>query len=256
MTVEQRQSWDTLAAQQKGFAASIRQPELAQSPPGVDARCMKIYQELFFNNVKGFLDSGFPVLGEIFGEQRWLQISQDFFANHQSKTPYFLEISQEFLAYLENEFVPKEGDPVYFYELAHYEWLELYVDVAEAENDLQFDANGDFERGRLVLAPVAEGFLYNYPVHQVSAEQPNLEPQATALIVYRNRSYETKFIISNAFTLQLLAKLKEDHYQSVGQLLTELLETHNIFSTQAYQAGLTTLKDWQSSGLVLGVALS
>jgi len=36
-------------------------------------------------------------------------------------------------------------------------------------------------------------------------------------------------------------------------LLTDLLESHNLYSEGAYQAGLNTLKEWQASGLVLGV---
>ena len=242
-----------LHQQQIDFAARIRNPEKHPIPEGIQPERMKVYEELFFNNVKNFVDTGFPVLKEILGEDRWMEIAKDFFEYHKCKTPYFLEISQEFLSYLENEFEPREADPAYFYELAHYEWLELYVDVAEADNDETFDANADFESGKLVLAPVAEGFAYNYPVHQASSDMVHLSEELTALIVYRNRNYDTKFIQSNPFTLQLLAILKSDEYESVKQLLTDLLESHNLYSEGAYQAGLNTLKEWQASGLVLGV---
>ena len=239
---------------QNVFSKHIKDPENCSRPVDVDDRHMAVYRDLFFKNVMSFLDSTFPVLAEIIGSHRWQQIGRDFFSRHHNKSPYFLEISREFLSYLEAEFQPIESDPVYIYELAHYEWLELFVDVEPAETSIRFDANGDMLAAEPVLAPVVEGFLYQYPVHQISAQNSAPSPQQTALIVYRSREDEVGFVACNPFTLQLLALLKQGG-RSGHECLEVLLAANGYTGNEAaYQGGLDTLNQWQSLGIILGVA--
>ena len=47
------------------FAAHIRDPESNPKPADVESRRMKIYTELFFNNVEDFIANTYPVLKEI-----------------------------------------------------------------------------------------------------------------------------------------------------------------------------------------------
>ena len=239
---------------QHAFANHIKDPENKPRPEDVDDRHMAVYRDLFFKNVMSFLDGTFPVLAEIIGAHRWQQIGRDFFARHHNVSPYFLEISQEFLSYLENEFQPLDSDPVYIYELAHYEWLELFVDVEPADEVAAFDANKDLLAFKPVLAPVVEGFIYQYPVHQISTANPNPEAQQTALIVYRSREDEVGFAASNPFTMQLLALLKEGRY-SGHQCIEALLEANGYAGNEAaYQGGVAILNQWQSLGIILGAA--
>jgi len=84
------------------FTAHIRDPKNNAIPDGIEDRRMGIYRELFYNNVESFIASGFPVIRKIYNDENWHAMVRDFFARHQSKTPYFLEISQEFIDYLKN----------------------------------------------------------------------------------------------------------------------------------------------------------
>ena len=73
---------------------------------------------------------------------------RDFFSQHKSHSPYFLEISQEFLAYLQNERTPQPEDPAGMLELAHYEWVELALTVSEDTIEMEnIDPNGDLLQG-------------------------------------------------------------------------------------------------------------
>jgi hypothetical protein len=239
---------------QNAFAEHIKNPQHAPRPADVDDRHMAVYRDLFFKNVMSFLDGTFPVLAEIIGPDRWQQIGRDFFARHENTSPYFLEISREFLSYLEHEFQALESDPAYMYELAHYEWLELFVDVEPAGEAAAFDANGDLLAFEPVLAPVVEGFLYQYPVHQISPQNPSPDPQQTALIVYRNRDDDVGFAACNPFTLQLLALLKQGG-RTGQQCIQALLESNGFAGNEAaYQGGGDTLNHWQSLGIILGAA--
>lgn len=237
---------------QKEFANHIKSPLEAARPGDVDERHMAIYRDLFFKNIMGFLSGGFPVLAEIVGEDRWQAIGREFFIHHHNKSPYFLEISQEFLAFLEHEYLVKKEDPAYMYELAHYEWLELYVDVEPVNAALEFDSEGDVLSKIPVMSPVVEGFLYQYPVHQISSKNPAPEPKASALIVYRGRTDEVAFAETNPFTLQLLILLKEGG-RTGEETLKLLLEQNGLEGEQAaYEGGIQTLIQWEALGIIWG----
>ena len=110
------------------FANAIRDPDNNPAPDNIEQRRMTIYQELFYNNIEGFIANGFPVLREITPDQTWHSMIRDFMIKHRCKTPLFHEIAREFLAYLDNERSSK-NDPIFINELAHYEWVELALSV-------------------------------------------------------------------------------------------------------------------------------
>ena len=56
---------DGLKEQQSAFVRAIKDPATFQAKNEDEKRRMAIYQSLFFNNVKGFVLSGFPVLTSI-----------------------------------------------------------------------------------------------------------------------------------------------------------------------------------------------
>ena len=82
------------------FAAHIRHPEQNPPPPDIEDRRLAIYRDLFYNNIQSFLASGFPVLKSILEQAHWHSMVRDFIYRHQSHSPYFLKISEEFLSYL------------------------------------------------------------------------------------------------------------------------------------------------------------
>ena len=53
---------------QLAFTGHIRNPQLNKRPRGVEARRMKVYNELVFNNLESFLLACFPVLRKVLGQ--------------------------------------------------------------------------------------------------------------------------------------------------------------------------------------------
>ena len=91
---------------------------------------MKIYADLFFNNVKNFLTTTFPIAKGCLGQEQWLRLCREFLHRHPSESPYFAEISQEFLAFLHyRQGLVENPDPDWLLELCHYEWVELSLDL-------------------------------------------------------------------------------------------------------------------------------
>lgn len=120
-------------ATQFAFAAHIRDPVHQPAPADVEDRRMAIYRELFFNNISSFLAGTLPVLHQLLPEAQWQEMMRDFLVRHRCHSPYFLDIPREFLTYLEHSRGTQPGDPPFLYELAHYEWAELALSVADEQ---------------------------------------------------------------------------------------------------------------------------
>lgn len=213
---------------QKQLADHLRDPLQHQPPENIEDRRLKIYRDLIYRNIEGFLSGGFPILRSILADDYWHDMVRDFVAHHRSHSPYFLEISQEFLAYLREERKPHSDDPAFMQELAHYEWVELALDVSEERLPVSGSEvlTEDLLTQHPVVSPLAWCLSYQYPVHLLG---PNFQPEeapseATFLIVYRNRQDEVQFMASNALTVHLLNLLNGDESLSGEQALLQLAE--------------------------------
>lgn len=201
---------DRLRRLQFEFAAHIRDPDNAPAPAGIEDRRMKIYRELFYNNLRDLLGRSFPVLKQVLGAEAWDDMVRDWLRRHRAQTPLFLELPQEFLAYLQHERPAAAGDPPFMLELAHYEWVELALGIDEREiDDGALDAGGDLLEGCPVLSPLASSLAYTWPVHRISPDYQPAEPPAepTRLLVYRDRQDQVGFIEINLVTARLLELL-------------------------------------------------
>ena len=208
---------------QYAFAAHLRNPSVNAPPTDAEDRRMKIYRELFYNNIEGFLATAFPVLRQLTDDQAWHALVRDFYARHQSHDPLFHAMAEEFLHYLDDERGERVGDPPFLRELAHYEWVELALSVAEDSlTPALADPNGDLLNGRPCVSPLAWTLAYQYPVHRISPDfQPTAPGEAlTYLVVYRSRADEVKFMEINAVTARLMALIDELPQQTGRELLT------------------------------------
>lgn len=192
---------------QYAFARHIRDPRQAARPAGVPARRMGIYRELLYNNLEGFLLACFPVTRQMLGERRWPKLVRAFFREARCHTPYFREIPREFLRWLvESETLPVAVPP-WLRELAHYEWVELAVDVMDTSAPV-CDAGGDLLDGMPVLAPALMNLAYAWPVHRIGPAWRPRKPQATHLLVFRDAADAVQFIELNPVSARLVALLQ------------------------------------------------
>lgn len=193
---------------QTSFMSHIRDPQHYPDELGLEDRRLKIYRELFFNNIKGFLSSAFPVLESILGEQHWEKLSRNFFANHDCRSPYFLEISKEFVEFLSNSYELQYDDYPFMFELAHYEWIELELSTRKQTlAQTIWDQSSDYSSFK--LSEMAELLSYEYPVHQISQEYlPDTPAQELFyLIVSRDENFEVSFTQINAVTAHLVQQI-------------------------------------------------
>lgn len=237
------------------FAAHLRDPLRHPAPVGLEDRRMKIYRELFYNNVEDFLANAFPVLRRISSDAVWHARVRDFYARHQSQAPQFYKLAQEFLAYLEQERGEHADDPPFLRELAQYEWAELALSIADIPltPDLA-DPNGDLYHGRPCVSPLAWPLVYRYPVHRIGPAFQPMEPgpEPTCLVVYRTRQDEVKFMEINLITAQLLALL--DAEPLTGEQALRRLAGHmqHPQPEQLIAAGREMLASLRARDILLG----
>ncbi len=186
------------------MAGFLRDPEGRNAPEGIEARRLQVYRDLVYRNIEGFISSAFPVLRSLYDDPTWEAKVRGFIEQHRCTTPLFLRISEEYIEYLVS-LPPGELKP-FETELAHYEWLELAVDVAVGEPAVEVPDQRP-ESVRAELAPTARLASYHFPVHRIGPEhQPQEAGEPTHLLVYRTRNSEVRFMELNAATARLLSE--------------------------------------------------
>lgn len=240
------------------FAAHIRDPKLNPKPADVEARRMKIYNELFFNNVEDFIANTYPVLKEITEENKWQKMIRDYFSNHLSQTPLFPEMPREFLKYLETE-RDNPNDPPFMKELAHYEWIELALMTSELDNDINWnniDKDGDLLNNQPVISPLAWALTYQYPVQQISTDflPDTVSEQPVYLLIYRDNEDEVRFMELNPVTALLIQLINEDNELTTKQMLELIAEKMNHPDPNVViEGGIQIIQDLKNRNVILGV---
>lgn len=241
---------------QHRFAAWVRDPDNQPVPEGIERRRLAIYRELVYGNIEGFLRNGFPVLYSLVDAGVWKALVTSFVAEHACESPYFVDISRHFVEFLQQRPDWLAQLPPWALELAHYEWMEVVVDMAEAsaEDHADVDPDGDLMAQVPVLSPLACLLGYRWPVHQLCTEfVPDTPPDAgTWLVIYRDAADEVKFMEVNAVTAALLQLLEQSPDSNGATLLRQLAVQSGLPEQTALDAGAGMLARFRQKGVLLG----
>jgi uncharacterized protein len=240
---------------QYAFTRHIRDPDNQPAPDDIEDRRMQIYRGLLYRNVEGFIAQSFPVLKKIMPDNLWHAMIRDYFKRHLARTPLFPKMPQEFLQYLEQERV-SDDDPVFLLELAHYEWIELALNLDIREIDLtSINPKGNLLDEVPVPSPLIWPLCYQYPVHRIS---PNYQPvsppdQPTYLVVYRNRNDKIGFIELNPVSARLTELIQQDKNRTGRALLEQVANELDHPDTETViKGGLDTMLNMLEKDILLG----
>ncbi len=249
---------DDLAAQQDALAAHIRDPDRVPPPAGIEDRRLKIYRELFFNNVEGLLAGNFPVLRKLYGADGWQALIRAFYRDHDCQTPLFTELAREFLRYLDArvDTDASRDDPPWLRELAHYEWIELALQISEARSDdIAHDPHGDLLDERPLVSPLAWPLAYAWPVHRIGPDhRPDAPPQAPTLLMLRREADGTvSFHALTPLSFRLLQRLDAEPHLSGREQLLALASEAGAADKEAFlRDGAAMLASMRAEGTILG----
>lgn len=245
-----------LRAQQFELTRHLRDPATSPAPAGIEDRRLGIYRDLLFNNIEGLLASNFPVIRKLLGERRWTALVRDFYRDHRCHTPLFAEIAREFLRYLPER---DDGDPPFLAELAHYEWVELALQLSEAQAP-QDDAgigDADLLEHAPQLSPLAWPLAYAWPVHRLGPEhQPEQPPPApTLLLLRREADGEVRFSELSPLAFRLIERIGETPELSAREQLQALAQEAGSDELAAFlESGQGLLRQMRASGVIFFTA--
>ena len=235
------------------FTRHIRDPRRNPRPAGAEARRMKIYNELLYNNLESFLLACFPVMHKILGPRKWGTLVREFFATHRCRTPLFREIPEEFVHYLQQERGKRKQDPPYLVYLAHYEWVELALDVFKKEADRsRINSAGNLLRGRPALNPVLLQLHYPYAVHRIGPDYSPRKKQPTDLLVFRNLQDKVHFIVLNPVSARLVQLLQNGRITGKAAIEQIIKELRHSEPDVVMAGGLQILKNLHREQAILG----
>jgi hypothetical protein len=241
---------------QREFTAHIRDPKRVNRPRGVPVRRMKVYSALLYNNMEGFLLTCFPVCRKILGKRRWDRLVRAFFRDHVSHTPYFRQIPEEFLKYLQEEWEPPADFPLFLPELAHYEWVELELETSNRDANLAVhDPAGDLLAGRPLLNPVLRVLAYRWPVHRLSPRFKPTEPptEPTFTLAFRDAEYRVRFTLLNSASARLLNLIQENPELTGREAVSLLAQEMTMSPDPLLGFAKNLLQDLLDQGAFLGI---
>ncbi|MCF7222634.1 DNA-binding domain-containing protein [Marilutibacter chinensis] len=245
-----------LRAQQFELTRHLRDPDGTPAPKGIEPRRLKVYRELLFNNIESLLAGNFPVIRRILGDD-WPSLVRRFYREHRCQTPLFPEIAREFLRFLETR--PETGPP-WLAELAHYEWVELALQIAEARaDDVEADPDGDLLEASPVLSPLAWPLAYRWPVHRLGPDHLPQQPPDTPTLLMLRRESDGRVRFSELSALayrlaELIDETADARPRPSGRALLETLAAEAGVPADAgfIGQGLALLRQMRASAVLLG----
>ena len=213
---------------QKTFTAHMRDPSVNPGPADIEDRRLQIYRDLVFNNIESLISGSFPVLKTIYPAEQWKLLIRAFVRDHISRTPHFPKMPQEFLMFLQHKEQDGPEFPFAFpftMELAHYEWLELAIDLDTRNITHNPVSNAEaFIDHCPVINPVSTTVGFSWPVHEIGpdflpAEAPELP---TYIVVYRNSQLKTGFMELNPLAAMLIEKINTNANQTGKEILQQI----------------------------------
>ncbi len=245
---------------QKVFSAHIRNPQVNPKPQDIEERRMAIYRDLFYNNVAGFIENSFPVIYSLLPKKKWHRMVRCFFSEHTAHSPYFSDISKEFVNYLSESSPDILKDYPFLKELAHYEWVELALAILDENiDDIHCDDSNDFLSGIPVLSPLAWPLVYEYDVHHISANYCPKDKSELPIfiVVYRDRENDVEFLEINAMTFRMLQIIQENSKYTGQDVFEQILKELPQFNQkQIFDNGLNTLWQLNQRDIILGTKRS
>ena len=242
---------------QQAFTHWIRHPEHAPLPNRVSTQRMTIYRELVFNNISSFIEHTYPVTQALLPSAIWQSLIDVFFQHGQCNSPYYYDISLHFKDFLDQDLskiVAQKSEKIlaslhslhedypWLRELMQYEWMELYVDMADVTWLDDSSTSPDLDHEQLLstysftLKTNCWLLAYQYPVHTWSTGTTLAEIQLTptCLLIYRDQHYDIQVHALHplwAYCIETIQSLELTdfsnlslHLQETTQLAKDLID--------------------------------
>lgn len=178
---------------QRDFCDWVRLPtsDVPERLKAITINRLQTYHELLSHNMYQFVDMVFPVAQSMIAAEIWQHWCALFFQQARCQSPFYIDISQQFLEFMQQHPALWQAHTPWLVELLHYEWMELHVELAEfvAPDVARCLTTLDVASGQLLtLARPVWVLAYQWPVHewQVGQDSAQLAAQPACLLVWRD----------------------------------------------------------------------
>lgn len=243
---------------QLAFARHLRNPAVEPAPADLEDRRVEIYRELLFNNLQGLLAGNFPVIRRLLDGPEWPRLVRSFYVEHGAHTPLFHELGSEFVRFLGEHPEHWQAQRPFLHELAHWEWVELALDLdGDDLAQVRIDhRDGDPIELIPVSSPVAWVLGYQFPVQLIRDDFQPTEPpaQPTWLLIYRNRGDKVQFQSLEPLAARLLALVQEVEGCTGRELVMRLgAEISHPDPESLIEPARALLTGWMQRDVIVGL---
>lgn len=245
---------------QLAFTQWIRHPDDISLPNGISAQRMNTYRDLIFNNIESFVEHTYPITKALLKNELWQDLIKAFFQYGQCDSPYYYDISLHFREFLEHDIFTTESseessplnhlkhihsDYPWLRELLQYEWMELYVEMAEVDwlND----------SASLQLKTTCWILAYQYPVHTWSTNTTmnDIQGQPSCLLVFRDQNFITHVYPIHPLWALIIDILQTQKTIQLEQLQEQIVQTTQLPATEIQDVLLALCAWLQTRSLLL-----
>ena len=211
---------------------------------------LQLYQQLIFSGQSELLQNAFPVVFEILSATAWEHLIKNYLKNASCQTPIYYKIPEDFVHYLQATRVLPED----LIELAHYEWLEVSIDLMAVQVESKVSTTCLNQKDQAVVNPSLVLSEYQYPVYRMDALHYPVQKQRTYLAVYRQDSFEVKFEALSLLSARVLYLLQVATQRGSALALSELIQQMDQECQRETAADLFELiEDWVIKQIIVEI---
>lgn len=181
-----------------------------------------LYKGLLFGNINEILRSTFPLIVKILSATTWERLIADFIHDHKAITPLFYEIPAEFLDYLWHGRSIIKNDPEWLKEVAHFDWIEIFLETNNERNDEGLVPINKIESNDIICTSCNAILLtYKYAVHhllQATEKIDKLPRQDTYLLAYRDSNLIVNFFPIDILAARLFTLLQQNKKYTINEI--------------------------------------
>lgn len=239
--------------QQRAFLNYLRNPLDVSPPQGFAAERLAVYLDLLYNKFDESLSTCFPVIHHIVTPRAWRELLLEFIANHTCRRPYYRRIPDEFVQYL-RQIRPADPELPFLADLAHFEWVELQLSIAEAiDLPHRLLPPEQLLRAVPVFAPAMQLLTYQWPVEDIGPDYlPTEVPEdITYILGFRDHHDQVQFVALSTATAHLLQRLHNSGLSGEQALAEMAGHLPQPALGQFMRFGLQTLAELNQRGAIV-----
>ena len=241
---------ETIDLQNK-LAKYVRTGEETQIEGAVQGR-LHHYRRLVFNVIHNTLSQAYPIAKEILGNEKWDNLVNEFFINHDPQEAQIWRMPFELYEYIDKVNYSEKIGIEYLDQLVYFEWLEIELFGMKDEVIPEFTDQGDILNDELVLNPYLIITHLQYPFHKNNHEELIENKGDYFIITYRDiKTDKVNFFEISPLFAVILEELIENKIALDSIVFTIDKLKVNDFNT-IKQHTITFLNDILLRGIILG----